>query len=475
MSNEPERPVEKLLRATAKERRERAGSSWELHAVTRRRLQQEVKQQFGETPKPIRGSLRRLLEPWWVRALGGLTGTALVVVALWLAIPGLAPKKNDLLLARNDKDQSPLVSNSPRSRLSEKVSQNELEASQRAEVKEFAAAKAGGAKKEASLDENQMLREASKSRDASLALAKPEPIAPPLDQTGVAPATSTLADSGSLLAGAAATAPGPPTFEPRSLAVTTPNNTRAMANAPVQLSVTPGLAAAQTSTPQVTDLVSGLASKASEPELVHYGYFAAIQTTAKQKLLSPEVGRAISGSDLKTLPAGGVQAAAQILVSFRVEQSGRELRVIDSDDSVYAGPIQETIPAMAVSSAQQQRSGSVETLRAAKRQAGPAESLGLSAEQMVTPQRAFQVVGTNRSSNQRVVFSGTLTGLTNMVSLQSSKSAQGAQNLGGTAQVAEAQSNLLSQDFHVSGKAVIGQGQEVQIEAIPATVPGPLK
>ena len=42
MANEPERPIEKLLRDAAQKRRDEAGAPLELHSATRRLLQGEV-------------------------------------------------------------------------------------------------------------------------------------------------------------------------------------------------------------------------------------------------------------------------------------------------------------------------------------------------------------------------------------------------------------------------------------------------
>ena len=48
MANEPERPIEKLLRAAAKKRRDEAGAPFELHPADRRLLQGEVARKFAK-------------------------------------------------------------------------------------------------------------------------------------------------------------------------------------------------------------------------------------------------------------------------------------------------------------------------------------------------------------------------------------------------------------------------------------------
>ena len=48
MANEPERPIEKLLRAAAQKRRDEVGAPFELHPATRRLLQGEVARRFAK-------------------------------------------------------------------------------------------------------------------------------------------------------------------------------------------------------------------------------------------------------------------------------------------------------------------------------------------------------------------------------------------------------------------------------------------
>src|SRR5271165_5370498 len=100
MSSEPERPVEKLLRASAKERRDKAGGSWEIHPATRRLLQQEVARRFGPTAQPAQRRFDWLFGQKWLRPVGALAALAVVVIAAWLWIPARGPKKAESLLAK---------------------------------------------------------------------------------------------------------------------------------------------------------------------------------------------------------------------------------------------------------------------------------------------------------------------------------------------------------------------------------------
>ncbi len=69
--------------------------------------------------------------------------------------------------------------------------------------------------------------------------------------------------------------------------------------------------------------------------------------------------------------SGGISPDQGVLSSFRIEQTGPQLRIIDHDGSVYTGLLRNEEPAM-----------------------------------LATSYGGFRVAGTNRSLNQRVVFSG---------------------------------------------------------------------
>jgi len=161
-------------------------------------------------------------------------------------------------------------------------------------------------------------------------------------------------------------------------------------------------------------------------------------------------------------------AAQPVLAAFQVEQRGQEVRVVDSDGSVYLGYLQ---PADAET---RKRALEVESAR-------PSRALNAAGEKLRTPAASrppanletnyvFRVAGTNRTLNQNVVFTATLSkgpvesrldGITNSVNgfgaaLKNSLSDSGALPL----------SNL-----RISGKVSIGGRPELEIRAVPAAVP----
>src|ERR1035438_9334437 len=100
MANEPERPIEKLLRAAAKKRGDEAGAPFELPPATRRLLQGEVSRQFGR-PQREATSLSSVLARLWPRLAWGTGILAVLGVVVWLVIPGTQGEKSPALLARN--------------------------------------------------------------------------------------------------------------------------------------------------------------------------------------------------------------------------------------------------------------------------------------------------------------------------------------------------------------------------------------
>src|SRR5579859_7404701 len=101
MPQETERPVEKLLRAFGKRRREAVGSNFELHPATRRMLQGEVAGQLGAQAAKARLSGRPV---WrlWPKLAWGLGACALVVFGIWLLRPKATDSERETLLARNE-------------------------------------------------------------------------------------------------------------------------------------------------------------------------------------------------------------------------------------------------------------------------------------------------------------------------------------------------------------------------------------
>jgi hypothetical protein len=149
-------------------------------------------------------------------------------------------------------------------------------------------------------------------------------------------------------------------------------------------------------------------------------------------------------------PTDSLSAPAPVLASFRVEQSGNTMRVIDADGSVYTGAVQvaqQESPVRAVS----------------PKNAPSAVPRAQVAGQVQAAQNySFRVAGTNRNLQQNVVFSGNLIPLTNA----------SVSGIGGFGGASAAQSQLSAEiqlsNSRISGRAVVGNQKAIEVDATPA-------
>jgi hypothetical protein len=157
-----------------------------------------------------------------------------------------------------------------------------------------------------------------------------------------------------------------------------------------------------------------------------------------------------------------------VLASFQVQQAGKELRIVDGDGSVYRGYVQ------IADASRRQRSANVEAPEAAPASRALGAVLGenraasLDADQPASQTYSFRVAGTNRSLNEKVVFTGNLLATTNLtLSLPVATNLSIGSGSGGF-QNAPAQQGLLPLlNYRISGKVVIGSGKAVEINALP--------
>jgi hypothetical protein len=319
---EPERPIEKTLRACAKTRGEEAGPPLELHPATRRLLQAEVARKYGSRP-PEAGRVLSVFA--WLRPrLAWCVGLAMIAaVSAWLFLPLRTKEQKKVLLASN----------------------------------ETAPAAASGT---------------------------------------TAPAESSI----------------PATPPP-------------VAEAPGALSYSDGRDNEQKNALLANDEstlapLRGAKKKAEQPKTLIEEELHSSAVPLSSSLAPPPYSTqsfARTGPALE--PDGSADKAAttaSVLNSFKVEQSGAELRIIDGDGSIYVGSVQladpgnpAQTPAPQASSAfrqseakASQKPGSVATRKLA---AGP-----------VMKNYPFRVAGTNVSLHQKVVFAGNLVAWTNSAS-----------------------------------------------------------
>src|SRR5437588_742172 len=83
---EPERPIEKLLRAWANKRRHDAGPPLDMHPATRRLLQGEVARKLGKNERQTK-SFSTWFGAVWPRFAWGLGVFAVLAGTVWLLLP----------------------------------------------------------------------------------------------------------------------------------------------------------------------------------------------------------------------------------------------------------------------------------------------------------------------------------------------------------------------------------------------------
>src|ERR1035441_9926711 len=106
MANEPERPIEKLLRDAAKKRRDEAGAPLELHPATRRLLQGEAARKFAAAQRTNR-SLFQGLGQLWPRFVWGIGMLAVLTVTVWLLVSMPGKHESHALFANKRPIPSP--------------------------------------------------------------------------------------------------------------------------------------------------------------------------------------------------------------------------------------------------------------------------------------------------------------------------------------------------------------------------------
>jgi hypothetical protein len=425
---EPERRIEKLLRAFAKKRREQAGDPLELPPAARQRLHQEIApRSAAERGGGFFSGLLLLLRPKLAFAICFI---AIAAIGSWIFFPVLTQKKSARLASANSPSASRVV---PPPVLTDESNRGDVPASD-------------------AVKPSQPGKPSVNSPTIASKAAEPlhmpkNSIAPPNSTAGVAVAS----------AGAAAN----PVYKTEGTAVDSlanassaskdiANRTRQSVVPPVQSSppsvVAPTLAA--------RDREKMLEAQKQPAQVAAAYAFGRFKNTAEVPAVSQSFDRAIAPAGGR--PALALKVAAPVLTSFRVEQSGNDLRVIDADGSVYTGALQvarETIAAAATVSP------------APKNKSAVPPQVGTSPEGAVQ-NYFFTVAGTNRNLNQNIVFSGNLIPLTNALPPSKTGSIGGALGIRRVAPIMS-EPSLLS-NSRILGKALIGNQKEIEVNATPA-------
>lgn len=154
-----------------------------------------------------------------------------------------------------------------------------------------------------------------------------------------------------------------------------------------------------------------------------------------------------------------------VLVNFKVEQAGRDLRVVDGDGSVYNGVVDEANTLYKQMAERQQQKLVVANDNKYRFQTPKlAENSAPAKQQLEAEYYLYRVEGTNRSLNQNVVFTWNF--------VDTNALANGNLNYQNVQQKLDAtklpsQFPALLQNSFINGRAQFGEGREVEVNAVP--------
>jgi hypothetical protein len=379
---EPERKIEKWLRAYAKKRRGQAKDSFNLHPANRRLLQEEIARKTA-APEEVDDSLSlwEVLRRQWALLLTFATCVFLIGVILLPVLNTARKKAQPSLSMANLKQIGPAV------QMSAAQNNGRLPASLD-ELTNGSLAK--GELNDAEFANRRKFAEAT-NQDLSQAVAmnslsSQQPESPALVEREMANAGNEPAPS---IAPAPA-APMPetsPANEPPPPQPTTASSDLALNSAG---------ATTTTTTPPVT--VGGVFTPSAVREEV--------EVPPAGRTAQPQLGSGLQNAFQNSIAAS---QALPVLSNFQVQQNGSALRIVDRDGSVYVGSwrlanlatVNGIVEEQALqNSDKQSATGTPQT------SAPPAVAL---ADNVQAAQNYFfRVHGINRTLNQSVVFTGNL-------------------------------------------------------------------
>ena len=430
--SELERPIEKLLRASAEERRRKAGGPFELHPATHRLLQGEVARQYRH-PAPATAPQRQWFQ-FWPRLAWSL-GTFLVLgMAAFITWQSHQSAREDQLSVA---DRS--VTNTNQS-----------------------------AKNEAAI----ALAPTPFAPTAEAPTARPTPVRVP----GAEVASSIDPES----------QPPPAAIPPRTAPGPTRSASRTLESEVTKTKTTDKAAVLADASARRSDATAPSASSPgqklpgirSEPSTLSAAAAPAATVPMTATSGAADRGRAVALAE----PSQAYMFHNQIqtppvtntLVAFTVEQNGTDLKVIDADGSVYTGQVlvADMLPvpqSRVVQSRQFGAGGGVgnEVLRSQT----PAQSQSQFMNQNVLN---FRVAGTNRSLNQNVVFTGNFVPADETANAQIISNVTAIQNnrVSNQNQLRNRQQQLQEllpwNNGRISGQAVLDNKQTIAIEASPS-------
>jgi hypothetical protein len=458
---EPERKIEKLLRAFAKKRRADAGDSLKLHPATRRLLQDEVARRQAQSSEEDSVSLWQFFRQQWAVLLS----FALVIffgVALFL--PALSKAK---FKAKNVVAMSYLKEIGVAAQTVAAENNGKLPVTLDALTNELISAKAltdpvsgqrfvyaaGGEKLDELQSNSVLVYSPVDKKGRAVLLADGSVQTMNAGQFDVATRRGLMPRAAPpMLAGKPSEAT--PTVE---LAV---NRPAAMAAPTV---------AAGTVTSDSSAHNFGGGRQTAAPTFANDGLLA--KAEPKQRFQADDASFSQSGLNNNSQRFRRILTAAAktppVLASFEVQQNGNALAVVDRDGSVYTGSIQPEISAV-----------QGQALAVAPSPSDKTKDLGQAKNEASVSQNNyfFRVAGQNRTSKQNIVFVGNVVPLTNTLAGAQQNQAGNALVGGALASVTNSQNGLNSQsqvllfsNARITGTVTVDATNRIEINAMPVT------
>jgi hypothetical protein len=481
---DPERPIEKLLRQAAQARRTQAGAPQELPPATRRILQGEVARKFAAGAPPERRSFFELFMP-------RLAWGAAMILGLALAVSLMLPRKNapqqEMFFAKNDRVSAPQNLNKDLPPISTAPSEN-VPVRARPDSSSLARANSPRVDKvERDKDALNVERQRAEPQ-RSLALNEPAAAPSPALAQGAARQSAQTQSHSVTPSGDSSLASGKQKEQladaysgaaPSQTPVTDENMVRRRFGAAASTQSSPASAApagiaggAATSAMTLSDQAAktelankSLAQQTTESESRGVKLKAAVAESAKRSPapLAQVTQQFVQAATLKKSPDSPEQGAVakSVLFSFELQQHGREVRIVDSDGSIYSGSFQPPGAFYYLDSTVSQKPAVTPSLQTHEaetvRKVAPSDSkvesdLGY----------GFKVTGTNLTLKEIVTFTGQVYAPSNALSLVGA-----AGTLNGNRLAPPELNPLPLQNSRISGKVLIGTNQEVEVNAIP--------
>jgi hypothetical protein len=473
-----ERPIEKMLRRAAQKRNDEAGAPPELHPANRRMLQAEVARQFP----PAKAPSREAAPPFWAaltrRWAYALALIPVIGIVALVVLPILSkPKsKGTMNLAQNAPqesaampavmaDESIAPASSPLAITAPPPAGLPLAGADRnaSARREFSG---GTAVATASLGANRENERLAYQYDSMPENAKKAAPAESFSRAVPATAAATAAPTRSAaVGGISGAAPG------GAVAAT---SGRATGSKLEERSAADG-----STFGKELDAASALAAKDNAGAVVaagstQEGYYSDKAWIARGG--GAERQRAVLNSqafsnleatqaEAKRKDARANQLTPPVLINFKVEQAGRDLRVVDGDGSVYKGVVDEQNTLYKQISERQQQKLAIANDSQFKFQT-PKQTEAISPAKQLDAETyyLYRVEGTNRTLNQNVVFTWNF--------VDTNALASGNLNYQNTAQKLDAtklpsQFPALLQNSYINGRAQFGEGREIEVNAVP--------